>query len=89
MPSFLAIDNNLLLIVCQSLLEAEGLNRIAVVVQLERVAIGHLQNILAGSGTIEAVVTQTRTLGLRPNDTLVSAVAQAFHAARVPLPNGS
>jgi hypothetical protein len=61
---------------------------IALAVQLERIADGHLLDILAESGAIEATLAQTRTLGLRPNDTLVSAVAQAFHATRMPLPNG-
>jgi hypothetical protein len=61
---------------------------IALAVQLERIADGHLLDTLAESGTIEAILAQTRTLGLRPNDTLVNAVAQAFHAARMPLPNG-
>lgn len=61
---------------------------IALAVQLERIADGHLQDILAESGTIESILAQTRALGLRPSDTLVSAVAQAFHAARMPLPNG-
>ncbi len=61
---------------------------IALAVQLERIADGHLLDILAEFGAIEAILAQTRTLGLRPNDTLVSAVAQAFHAAHMPLPNG-
>jgi hypothetical protein len=61
---------------------------IALAVQLERIADGHLLDILAESGAVEAILAQTRTLGLRPNDTVVSAVAQAFHAARMPLPNG-
>ncbi|MDE2229300.1 MAG: helix-turn-helix transcriptional regulator [Alphaproteobacteria bacterium] len=61
---------------------------IALAVQLERTADGHLQGILAESSTIESILAQTRALGLRPNDALVSAVAQAFHAARMPLPNG-
>ena len=62
---------------------------IALAVQLERIADGHLLDILAESGTVESILAQTRALGLRPNDTLVSAVAQAFHAARMPLPNGA
>ncbi len=61
---------------------------IALAVQLERIADGHLLDIRADSAAIEAILAQTRTLGLRPNDTLVSAVAQAFHAARMPLPDG-
>ncbi len=61
---------------------------IALAVQLERIAGGHLRDILAESGTVESILAQTRALGIRPNDTLVSAVAQAFHAARMPLPSG-
>lgn len=60
---------------------------IALAVQLERIAEGHLHDILTESGTVESILAQTRALGIRPNDTLVSAVAQAFHAARMPLPN--
>jgi hypothetical protein len=61
---------------------------IALAVQLERIADGHLHDILAESDTVESILAQTRALGLRPNDTLVSAVAQAFHAARIPLASG-
>jgi hypothetical protein len=61
---------------------------IALAVQLERIAEGHLLDILAESSATESILAQTRALGLRPNDTLVSAVAQAFHAARMPLPKG-
>lgn len=61
---------------------------VALAIQIERIAGGHLLDILAESGTVEAILAQTRALGIRPNDTLVSAAAQAFHAARMPLPNG-
>lgn len=60
---------------------------VALAVQLERIADGHLLDVLAESNTIASILAQTRALGLRPNDTMVSAVAQAFHAARMPLPD--
>jgi len=61
---------------------------VALAIQLERIADGHLHDILAESATVESILAQTRAVGVRPSDTLVSAVAQAFHAARMPLPNG-
>ena len=61
---------------------------VALAVQLERISEGHIRDIIAESGSVESILAQTRALGIRPNDTLVSAVAQAFHAADMPLPSG-
>lgn len=49
---------------------------------------GRLCDTLTKSSTIESVMAQTRALGISPNETLASAIAQAFYAARMPLPNG-
>ncbi len=55
--------------------------------QLEEIAGEKVQDIVAKKSDIEAILAQTRSLGLRPDDTLVSAVMQALHASRMPCLN--
>ena len=50
--------------------------------QLEKIAEGEVQDIVAKQNELRAILDQTRSLGLRPDDTLVSAVMQALHAVR-------
>jgi DNA-binding XRE family transcriptional regulator len=50
--------------------------------QLEKIAGGEVQDIVAEEKLLRAILDQTRSLGLRPDDTLVSAVEQALHASR-------
>jgi hypothetical protein len=49
--------------------------------QLEKIAGGEVQDIVAEEKVLRAKLDQMRSLGLRPDNTLVSAVAQALHAA--------
>ena len=55
----------------------------ALAVQLERIAEQTLPEILGEYRTIEAILGQVRSLGLRPKDSLVSGLAQAYHAAHM------
>lgn len=50
--------------------------------QLEKIAGGEVQDIVAKQNELREILDQTRSLGLRPDDTLVSAVMQALHAVR-------
>jgi len=61
---------------------------VTLAVQLERIADQTIHEILAEYETVCAVLAQVRVLGLRPKDTLVSGLAQAAHAARMPAPTG-
>jgi Helix-turn-helix len=57
----------------------------ALSMQLERIAVQSLPEILGEYRTIEAILGQVRSLGLRPKDNLVSGLAQAYHAAHMPV----
>lgn len=50
--------------------------------QLEKIAGGEVQDIVAKQNELREILYQTRSLGLRPDDALVSAVMQALHAVR-------
>ena len=55
--------------------------------ELERIAALSVPEILGEHQTVEAIMAGVRQLGIRPRDALVSAVAQAFNAARMPTSN--
>lgn len=70
--------------------EAEKQKRVmeftALAIELEQVAEGSWAEIVGQYGTVNAVLTQVRALGLMPSDALVSGLAQAWHAASMPPP---
>jgi DNA-binding XRE family transcriptional regulator len=56
----------------------------ALATELERIADQSVLAIVGEQNNAEAVMVQARSLGVRPRDPLVNALAQAFVAARLP-----
>lgn len=56
----------------------------ALALQLERIAGQPLLDIVREQGNVEGIMLQVQKLGLRLRDAIVSGIAQAFHAARMP-----